>query len=623
MSEDLLPYYNSELAYIRRKGDEFARSYPKIAQGLRLNTPHGEDPHVERLIEAFAFLTARVHKKLDDDFPEIAQSFVNVVAPRFLAPVPSMTIVQFHLDRTAGKLSAAYEMPRHSVLESEPVDGRPCLFRTSYPVTLWPLTLQTAELSGPPFSAPTTPVLPAAKSILKLRLTCDNKDLPVGNLGVDRLRFYLTGPCHYVHQMYELLFSNALGIAVATGCDDPQPRFLPQTCLQTVGFDEDQELLPRSPQTGRCYQMLSEYFALPEKFLFFDIVGLKDAWRAQSGGATDIYLYFDRGDEDLQRYVSADMFRMGCTPAVNLFSQTAEPIALSHEASEYQVIPDARSPSALEVFSVDRVTATDGAGDRTEILPLYSIKHGNADGQADMFWNGSRRQGRRTADEQDGGTDLFLSFTDQDLDFSRAADRVLTVETTCLNRDLPGRLPFGAGRPEFRLQQGGPIRAVECLTAPTATYRPQWKQLSAWRLISTMSLNHLSISGGSEGVDALREILKVHDIAQSAEESFPYDGILSIDSRRVVGRLDGFRDLPRLSGAAVCAEPGFCRGLEITLELDEDRFVGAGMFLFATVMERFFGLYASVNSFSKLVLRTKQRKELQRWSPRAGAKILH
>lgn len=623
MSEDLLPYYNSELAYIRHTGDDFAKSYPKIAQRLRLNAPVGEDPHVERLIEAFAFLTARVHKKIDDDFPEIAQSFVEVVAPQYLAPIPSMTIVQFHLDRSAGKLTAAYELPRHSVLESEPVGGLACQFRTAYPVTLWPLTLQTAELNGPPFTAPRTPVSAAAKSVLRLKLQCDNKDLSIGDLGVDRLRFYLTGQRHYVHQLYELIFNNTLGVAVAAGSGDPQPRFLSANCLQTVGFEEDEELLPRTAQTGRCYQLLNEYFALPEKFLFIDIVGLEDAWKAGEGQTTELYLYLDCSCDELEQYVSTDMFRMGCTPAVNLFSHTAEPIALTHEKSEYQVVPDARQPSALEIFSIDRVTMADQEGPQDDLEPLYSHRHGVDDGDGRKYWHGSRRQGRRTPNQDDDGTDLFLTFTDTTFNPDTAGGTVLTLETTCLNRDLPGKLPFGGGRPGFRLQQGGPIRAIECLTAPTLTQRPQWQHMEAWRLISTMSLNHLSITGGAKGAEALREILKVYETGDVSHGSFPYDGILSIDSRRAVGRIDAFRNLPRLSGAQGGVEPGFCRGLEITLELDEDRFVGAGMFLFATVIERFFALYASVNSFSKLVLKTKQRKELRRWSPRSGEKILH
>ncbi len=622
MTEELLPYYSSELAYLREQGDAFGRAYPKIARRLRLNSPGAEDPHVTQLMEGFAFLTARIRKKLDDDFPEIAESFLNVLAPQYLAPIPSLAITQFHLDQSVGKLTTSYKVPRHSVLESEPVGGERCQFRTCYPVTLWPLSLTQAALNGPPFDAPEIASQSKVESVLHLQLRCANKKLPIGELGTDSLRFYLAGQSQHAHELYELIFNNVVQVLVADGTQDPAPYRLGPECLRPVGFDQDEALFPHNPRTARGYQLLAEYFAFPEKFLFVDLTGLDQALQGRQGQTIDLFLYFNRESKALQRHVSANTFRLGCTPIVNLFSQTAEPIALTHEHSEYQVVPDARRPGSMEIYSVDQVSTTDGEGKSTPFSPLYSIRHTDTSAANNAFWFGTRKRGIRREGIADSGTEIHLSFVDLDFNPAEITDSVAKVETTCLNRDLPGRLPFGGSSPDFRLQAGGPFSKIECLTAPTPTVRPRLRKSAVWRLISSMSLNHLSVTGGSEGAEALKELLRVYDFQESTENPFPYDGILSVNSRRVVGRINAFRDLDRIDPTAG-VEPGFCSGLDITVELDEERFVGAGMFLFATVLERFVGMYSSINSFSKLVLVTKQRKELRRWSPRVGTKTLH
>lgn len=622
MTEELLPYYSSELAYLRKQGDAFGRAYPKIARRLRLNSPGAEDPHITQLMEGFAFLTARIRKKLDDDFPEIAESFLNVLAPQYLAPIPSLSITQFHLDQSVGKLTTSYDIPRHSMLESEPVGGERCLFRTCYPVKLWPLSLTQAGLDGPPFTVPDIARISDVETVLHLRIKCANKKLPIGQLGVDSLRFYLAGQRQYAHELYELIFNNAMDVVVATGSHDPTPVRLGAGCLQPVGFEQDHALFPHNPRTARGYQLLAEYFAFPDKFLFFDITGLGQALEGREGDTFDLFIYFNGGSQGLQQDVSAKTFRLGCTPIVNLFSQTAEPISLAHEQSEYQVVPDARRPGAMEIYSVDRVATANGEGQSTELAPLYSIRHTSKGSAKDAFWFGSRKRGIRREGIEDSGTEVHLSFVDLSFNPATITDSVAKVQTTCINRDLPGQLLFGGESPDFRLQTGGPFSRIECLTAPTPTVRPQLRKSAVWRLISSLSLNHLSVTGGSEGAEALKELLRVYDFQESIDNPFPYDGILNVESRRVVGRINAFRDLDRIDPTAG-VEPGFCSGLEITVELDEERFVGAGMFLFATVLERFVGMYSSINSFSKLVLVTKQRKELRKWSPRVGTKPLH
>lgn len=611
MSDELLPYYHSELSFIRRLGAEFARAYPKLAERLQWKDDVAADPHVERLIEAFAFLNARIRHKLDDDFPELASAMLDVLYPHYLVPVPSMAVVQFHLDPGQGQLTTGYTLPRDTELETEPIEGEPCRFRTCYPVTLWPIELLSASLVSRPFTAPATPSTAEAVAVLRLELQCLGKEITFGQLDLSSLRFFLKGQPQHVYWLYELIFNHALGVALANSPQDPRPAILSNGCLHPVGFEPDEGMFPYPARSFLGYRLLTEFFAFPEKFLFFDLVGLNRHLLGQAGRKLEVYVFLNRTIRELEQNVTKDTFQLGCTTMVNLYRQQAEPIRLTHTETAYRVIPDVRRPLAGEVYSIDRVTAISPDNQRVEYRPFYSFKHASDRQQQRQFWHAVRRPAEQAAGRVDRGTEVYLSLVDLDFSPSTSGDWTLEVQTTCLNRDLPGRLPFGGGQPRLRLTRGAPVARIDCLTRPTPTLRPALRHGILWRLISHLSLNHLSLADYEEGADALREILKLYDFTDSAETRAMIDGIRSVRARRVVGR-----DPKDPRG-------GFCRGLEVTIDFDEERFVGSGLFLFAAVLERFLGLYCSINSFSKLIATTKQREgELRRWAPRAGQKIL-
>lgn len=611
MSDELLPYYNRELAFIRHMGAEFAEAHPKIAGRLRLGPDAAKDPHVARMIEAFAYLNARTRHKLDDDFPEVSESLLSVLYPHYLAPIPSMAIIQFALDRQQGELTTGYEIQRGSTVETEPIDGQPCRFQTSYPVKLWPVELAEAEMRGQPFAAPTARFAKEPLAVVRLSLKCVSNKVGFQQLPLGSLRFFLQGQTQYIYDLYELLLNDVLGVAVANSANDSQAVMLGKDAVQPVGFGRDEGMLPYPPRSFWGYRLLSEYFAFPEKFLFFDITGLTPEVLAHIGNQLDLYLYVRQGSTDLERNVDRDTFQMGCCPMVNLFQQRAEPIALTHADTEYRVVPDARRPLAHEIYSLDRVVATSPSNEETEYLPFYSVQHGRDPREQRAFWYAARRPAGYAGGQVDDATEVFLSLVD--LDFSPAAPAKWTVDvqTTCLNRNLPHRLPFGGGQPRLQLTGGAPLSAVRCLTAPTPTRRPQLGPGVVWRLISHLSLGHLSLVDYDKGADAIREILKLYDFTDSAETRNVIDGLTGVSSRRCVGRV----------GGPVSA--GFCRGLEVTLEFDEDKFGGGGLFLFASVLERFLGLYSSINSFTKTIATTKKREEpLRQWPPRAGEQVL-
>lgn len=612
MSAELLRHYNEELTSIRQLAAGFAEAYPKIATRLRLNRETCDDPHTERLIEAFAYLTARVRNKLDDDFPELSEALLGVLYPHYVAPIPSMAIVQFELDRAQNQLLAGHTVPRHTDLETEAIDGEPCRFRTCYPVTLWPIEVRAATVAKPPFAAPATPRSSQAAAVLRLALRCRDGGINFSMLEMSNLRFYLKGQSQYIFRLYELLFNNVLELALANSPTDPEPVILPRTVIQPVGFTRDEGMLPYPARSFLGYRLLTEFFAFPEKFLFFDLAGLRPEHLQRMGNQLEIFVYLTATAPDLERMVTADTFRLGCSPIVNLYRHQAEPVQLNQTQFEYRVVPDVRRPQAHEVYSIDRVTASSPDDEQVEFQPFFAVKHASAHRAYPTFWFGSRRAAEADADQVDHGTEVFLSLVDLGFNPNAPADWTLDVAATCLNRDLPQRLPFGGDEPRMQLSVGGAlISKLTCLTAPTPTVRPAMRRGTLWRLISHLALNQLSLVDEDSEANALKEILKLYDFTGTDEARKMIEGVLSVRYRRVAGRV----------GSAT--EGGICRGLEITVQFEEDAFSGGGLYLFAAVLERFFALYCTLNSFTRVVAITNKREGvLCRWPPRTGERVL-
>jgi type VI secretion system protein ImpG len=616
--DDLLPYYNRELAYIRNLGAEFAERHPKIAARLRLSKKGGEDPHVSRLVEAFAFLTARVRRKIDDEFPEITKSLLGTLYPHFLAPFPSACIARFTPDEALAQTPDPATVHRGTAVETEPIDGQPCQFRSTYPVTLWPIRVTAAGVHGTPLPAPSTRYTRNAAAVVKIQLETMSPKLRFADLALDRLRFFLHGQPLHVHELYERLLNNALGVAVAAPGNDAGCQVLERTTLEQVGFARDEGLVDYSARSFLGYRLLTEFFAFPEKFLFVDFAGLSRHVLQQTGAGNrlDLYVFLNESSQDLERNINHDTFQLGCTPLVNLFQVRAEPIQLKQNLYEYRVVPDARRPRANEVFSIDRVVATSPQDEELPFTPLYSTQHGDSADERRAFWHMARRPSTTIGDDVDHGTEVFLSLADLDAAPMDLDQWVLDVRTTCLNRDLPGRLPFGGGQPLLQIASGGAMARVTCLTPPTRTLRPALDDAVLWRLISLLSLSHLSLVDGVDSVDggsgaALREVLTLHDWMGSSASRTIVEGLASVTHRRVVGRAGG------------AAPGGFCRGVEVTLQLDESKFTGGGRYLFASILDRFLGLYATINSFTRTRVTTNKREgALCTWPPRAGEQVL-
>jgi type VI secretion system protein ImpG len=613
MTDTLFPYYERELVFIRQFAQDFARQYPAAAGRLLLEPTRSTDPHIERMIEAFALLAGRIHHKLDDEFPELTDALLGLLYPHYLAPVPSMAVVQFQLDAERGALPDGFHIARNSSLSTPPIGDGPCKYRTGYPVTLWPIAVTSAELLTPPFPAGLQPP-PRTPSALSLRLECQGA-LDLASLSLDRLRFFLNGENHIIAKVYGLLLNHATQVVFrspAAGVRLPVLTLGPSQCLFQVGFGTDELLLPYPRRSFPGYGLLTELFTFPTKFQFLDLGGFAQLRQAGYEKQVEVVIFFNQPVGSLQQAVDAQTFCLGCTPVINLFEQTAEPIDVTQLRPEYRIVPDVARPLSTEVYSVDAVTSVDPTTSTvTEYQPFYSFRHGVSPEGQRTFWYATRRP---APDDKDRGTDVYLTLVDVDFDTGKPGGDTLVVRSTCTNRNLPDQLQRLGEQLPLRLEAAAPLAGIRCLRTPTRTLRPPLRRRAYWRLLSHLSLNHLSISDPVEGLDALKEILRLYDFSATkvdaqlaAVNRLLVEGITGLSSRQVVGRV----------GPA--AQGGFGLGVEITAEFDEESYVGTGVFLFASVLERFLGLYTSINSFTRLVAKTKQSDGyLKKWPPRAG-----
>ncbi|MDD5036006.1 MAG: type VI secretion system baseplate subunit TssF [Methylococcaceae bacterium] len=620
MDPRLLHYYNRELRHLREVGGEFAGEFPKIASRLGLDSFECADPYVERLLEGFAFLAARVQLKVDAEFPRFTQHLLEFVYPHYLAPTPSMAVVQMQPDASEGSLAEGVLIPRHTVLRSQIGKGEQtaCEYRTAHDLSLWPLEIVAAEYLSNPSAVANLggPSLTGLKAGIRLRLRTTGGQ-KFNQLALDTLPIFLRGSGGLPVQLYEQLLANAFALAVLpTDKGDGWCELIPHRPIRRMGLEDDQALLPYGPRSFQGYRLLQEYFAFPERFLFVQLSGLRQACKRSADTELDLVVMLDRMNPKLVNALDTQQFALFCTPAINLFAKRCDRIHLTHQEPEYHIVPDRTRPLDFEVYALEEVTGFGShQGDEQTFLPFYGSNSGYRHRDENAYYTvfrqkrqlsaKQRRQGLRSSYV---GSETYISLVDAGEAPYRADLKQLGLQTLCTNRDLPLYMPVGIGPTDFSLQTGAPVQSIRCIAGPTRPRSSTAIAATAWRLLSHLSLNYLSLMDSDElhGAAALRELLTLYGDPQDDTVRKQIEGVLSTRSRNVVRRIDA-------SGPIV-----FGRGLEIIVKFEEFAFEGGGAFLLGAVLEQFFARYASLNTFTETVIATVDRGEIMRWPIRTG-----
>ncbi len=608
----LLQYYKAELSYLRKMGAAFGREHPKIAGRLELGIDQSPDPHVERLIESFAYLTARIQYNLDQEFPRISTALLDILYPQFLSPIPAMTVAEFEPDPLHGGLLSGYSIPKNTPLHAKAESStgeHKCRFRTCYPLTLWPVQVVDAGFEAreryrflDQDDAQAGLKSGQVAAVIRIRLRSLNQTFD--KMDIRSLRFYLNAERVVANSLYELIFCHVHKLVLLPeGDPDRKPIFLPDDAIAPVGFGQDEAVLPYPPNTHRGYRLIQEYFVFPQKFLFFD---LNDINRHESQKRFDILLLLSQRPAR-ELYLGPQTFKLGCTPVINLFSKTSDPVRMDGRQTRYPLCPDKRRERTTEIHSILSVSAAPDPDNRAEqVEPFFSFNHYAQSRSASVYWYAQRNDSRLKSLP---GTQMEIAFTDLDFNPRLPHQKTLYAHTLCTNRRLAEDVPEWA---RLYFETDAPVAQIRTLFRPTPPLDPPMEGKTLWRLISHLSLNYLSLGSNRESLRALQEILKLYSFSERQSTEKEINGLAAMRCRPVVRRI------------GQNAWKGFCRGIEISLEFDESLYEGSSAFLLAAVLNRFFALYSSVNSFTRLIIYSKQREGVwNQWPPLAGEQAVH
>ncbi len=624
MDPRLLRQYNRELQHVREMGGEFAAAFPKIAGRLGLDTFECSDPYVERLLEAFAFLAARVQLRIDAEFPRFTQHLLEMVYPHYLAPTPSMLVAEILPNHGEGALMGGFKVARGTSFRSRSTrdEPTPCHYLTGQDLTLWPITLQEVEYSGflGGLSGLHSSVIGNAKAILRVRLRTTG-NARFRDLKLDHLPVFIKGGGELGMRIYEQLMSRVTAVVVSpTGRSPAWREVLTDDPIVPVGFSDSEALLPYGNRSFQGYRLLQEYFAFPARFQFFAFSGLRQALQKAETDEMDLQIVLNQRDDALEGIVDKSRLALFCVPAINLFEQKADRIHLSDADNQFHVVPDRTRPYDFEVHSVTDVLGY-GASvtEKRRFLPLYApLESREAPTEAAYFT--LERQPRLLSEKQRAqgprskyvGSEVFLSLVDAKEGPYKSDLKQLALDVLVTNRDLPLHMPLGQGESDFILESGAPVSAVKCAAGPTPPRESHAHGDTAWRLISHLSFNYLSLvhADASQGASVMRELLRLYgDFADNSVRK-QIEGVRGLSAEAITRRLP-------LAGPTV-----FGRGMEMRLTLDESAFEGSGTFLLGQVLARFFARFVSMNSFTETVLSTPQRGEVTRWPVTLGLRPL-
>jgi type VI secretion system protein ImpG len=611
--DEMFTKYERELVILRSLCREYAQRYPKVAAKLQMGGDTCDDPHVERLIQAVALLSARVTKRLDDSYPQFTEALLNLLFPHYLRSFPSWAIAHFLGKPGAeGELEAVPAKPRGTLLESATLGGVPCTFKTVYEVSASAVVLAAASFETL-ICAPVATRLPEdVTSSLTLRFASAQPGEPLSPAIATAMRVYVDGDSSFCAALRDALFVHTRSAYVQLHDDGPWEP-LPTTPITPAGFADDEALIPFEARSHKAYRILAEYFAFPEKFNFFDI-GIPALLAKMPADRTHFTLRLAvadiRPDGDKARMLaslSKQHLLQGCTPVVNLFRQPGVPITYDHLSADYTLLAHGAFPQAYEVYSVDKVHMVRQHGrdaSVTEFRPFYSLRHGEEDGrERGRYW---LMRHDETLALCSPGHEKSISLVNADCEPLEIERNILSIELTCTNRDLPCSLKIGAPEGDLFIPGTASSDVIRLLRRPTRPARLVNGPAMHWRLISHLALNHHSLA--LEGADGLREMLTLYDLAPSAVSRRQIAGIVSLDQSETTAWVRHKR------GSSLV------HGTEIRLTLDEEAYAGAGVHLFVQVLDQFFALYVHLNSFVELVIQSHQSgKELFRCRPRSGS----
>lgn len=592
----LKDYYYRELLALRDDAVIFGRSYPKIARSLSLHKGSAEDPHVELLMQSFAWLTGRLHYEMEEDLAAMPNALMAYLQPHLESPVPCMTVAEIQVKPDGANFAKGVSLERGRQFRAKAADelGNSiyCRMRTTQETPLWPINVTDARLQSVKDS-PLPDERPNVYSVLSITLEASG-GMDLEALDAKKLRFYIDETHRLSWYLYDLLSLNLIGMAL---CGENRIVELGEEKLRWLGYEDETAALPDSENSHPGYRLLQEYFAFPAKFLFFEVDGLD--FKGMGRSCQLLFLFNTVGKATK---LEPEVLRLNCVPLVNFFPARIEPVSLDQSRYEYRISADHGKHRYMEIHSIEELVASGSGRPARSLAPWFALSAGTALANQEYFY-ASRREESRTGDV--AGTETYLSFLDTGASPILPQDEVVGGRALCTNRRLPEQLRVGD---LLQLEGPGPVSEVRVAAKPSSHHTPELIGARPWALAGQLSLNHLSLVDGESALAAFKSLLRQH-VGPSAAIGLKYiDGIRSLSCRQVTRRLGN--DCWR----------GFVSGMHIRFNMDRSCFEHASAVLFCSVLHHFLTLYANINSIVETSLETQDSKGiLKQWQPLYGA----
>ena len=579
--DTLSEYYEYELSHLRSAGSEFACKFPKIARRLDLSGSESSDPHVERLIESFAFLTGKLQKQIDDQFPATASALLDVLCQPLMLPTPSCVIVNFDIDIPRASKSPGFLIPRNTQLHTTSNSGEVCSFSTAHDLQLWPIEITKV-------AAVQKEHIPSyyARSTFYLKISVKYNG-SAGSQTPEKLRFYINANALLRGKIFSSIFMSEENVLFHK---NEQFKFIPP--ISAIGLEDNESLFPYPTNVHKGFRLLHEYFSFGEKFLGFDVHISKSV---DINGESTIYIPMQY---DVSMQLSVKNFSISSVPAVNLFRKISEPLRLEHKQVEYCLVSDFRRYRNHEIYNIEKIIAVDAEKNDEIVVPeFFSCDHGIIPFKEKIFWT-ARRKKSYIANAL--GDDIHISFIDMDFNPHFPADKVFYAHTLCTNRHIAEQIPASG---TLKTEISTPTKNIFCVERPTSQKTSIKTGEILWKFVSALSLN--SISFNSDGIKKIKEIVGIF-------------ADISISSLR--GEIDAMIDVKcKTKTKRVCNQTwqGFAVGSSIEITFD-DSISNFGIPL-SLVISKFLTSYTSINTFTEVIVKsTTKNGILKKWEQHFG-----
>ncbi|WP_332631452.1 type VI secretion system baseplate subunit TssF [Citrobacter sp. ESBL3] len=595
LPDKLLEYYSKELNFLKKYGAIFNKRFPTIAKRLGFIEGVSEDPHVERLIESVALLTAQLQQRLDEDLSEYHKNILETLLPQFIRPVPSVSMVHFTHNPDSSTCQQVISVPRHSLLYARTTDGIECRFRTCYSTAILPVELLSAELCSDNYQN---------DWYLALKMTSHARQLPKDEC----LRIHLSGQIRAGYLLYDALLSQVLSLEFHK---NGQKITYSQKDICAVGFSQEECLFADDININPVHSTMLDYAVFPERFLFIDMPLPEEIFIDKDITPVTVIIKFTNHDTVKKLSVlypkgNINDIKINCVPVVSLFQHTAAPLLPDNNSHEYILQPELRNHECYEIYSVNHVELKRKKENGTEsckLDPLFGIRTRYDNTQPELLWQATNK---KIVLEHGEVVNTFLSFSEVNGMILDSKTDIITASVTCMNKAIVSQITVGNEQGDFSAQVSLPGVIIKGLMRPRLPVYPPHSDVDHWRLVTQLSLSKLLYSG-KQGVDILKQTLSLYNVVQNQSFSQLVHLLVDLKIENVMGRL--YPDNPL----------SLAHGLSVTLIFHRDAYGQPGFYLFCSVLEKYLGQYAPVNSFIQTTIKIAQDDEYHLdWPKRMG-----